>query len=94
MRSAATIRGWSRRRPNTRTSISTSSLAAPGDRLYLALDHLQDVQNLGTLLRTAEAMGVTGVVLPGRRSAGVTPAVVNASAGGGGAPRRSPWSAT
>lgn len=59
-------------------------LAAPGathDTLYLALDHLQDVQNLGTLLRTAEAMGVTGVILPGRRSAGITPAVVNASAG-------------
>jgi 23S rRNA (guanosine2251-2'-O)-methyltransferase len=56
-------------------------LATPGDRLYLALDHLQDVQNLGTLLRTAEAMRVSGVVLPGRRSAGVTPAVVNASAG-------------
>ena len=52
-----------------------------GDRLYLALDHLQDVQNLGTLLRTAEAMGVTGVILPGRRAAGVTPAVVNASSG-------------
>ena len=60
----------------------TESKDAPGDRLYLALDHLQDVQNLGTLLRTAEAMGVTGVILPGRRSAGVTPAVVNASAGG------------
>lgn len=56
-------------------------LTATGDRLYLALDHLQDVQNLGTLLRTAEAMGVTGVLLPERRSAAVTPAVVNASAG-------------
>jgi 23S rRNA (guanosine2251-2'-O)-methyltransferase len=56
-------------------------LAAPGDRLYLVLDHLQDVQNLGTLLRTAEVMAVTGVLLPGRRSAGITPAVVNASAG-------------
>ena len=53
----------------------------PADALYLALDHLQDVQNLGTLLRTAEAMAVTGVVLPGRRAAEVTPAVVNASAG-------------
>lgn len=49
--------------------------------LYLALDHLQDVQNLGTLLRTAEAMGVDGVLLPERRSAEITPAVVNASAG-------------
>jgi 23S rRNA (guanosine2251-2'-O)-methyltransferase len=55
-----------------------TSRAAP---IYLALDHLQDVQNLGTLLRTAEAMAVTGVLLPDRRSASVTPAVVNASAG-------------
>jgi 23S rRNA (guanosine2251-2'-O)-methyltransferase len=49
--------------------------------LYLALDHLQDVQNLGTLLRTAEAMAVTGVLLPGRRAAAITAAAVNASAG-------------
>lgn len=49
--------------------------------LFLALDHLQDVQNLGVLLRTAEAVKVSGVILPGRRSAGITPAVVNASAG-------------
>ncbi len=51
------------------------------DALYLALDHLQDVQNLGTLLRTAEAMAVSGILLPDRRTAGITPAVVNASAG-------------
>ncbi len=51
------------------------------DPLYLVLDHLQDVQNLGTLLRTAEAMAVTGVLLPERRAAGITPAAVNASAG-------------
>jgi 23S rRNA (guanosine2251-2'-O)-methyltransferase len=49
--------------------------------LYLALDHLQDVQNLGTLLRTAEAMAVSAVLLPDRRAAEITPAVVNASAG-------------
>ena len=55
--------------------------AAKPDALYLVLDHLQDVQNLGTLLRTAEAMAVTGVLLPDRRAAGITPAVVNASAG-------------
>jgi 23S rRNA (guanosine2251-2'-O)-methyltransferase len=55
--------------------------AATGDALFLVLDHLQDVQNLGTLLRTAEAMAVTGVLLPERRSAEITPAVVNASAG-------------
>jgi len=49
--------------------------------LYLVLDHLQDVQNVGTLLRTAEAMAVTAVLLPDRRAAEITPAVVNASAG-------------
>jgi len=53
----------------------------PEDALLLVLDHLQDVQNMGTLLRTAEAMGVLGVILPDRRSAEITPAAVNASAG-------------
>lgn len=56
-------------------------LSVSNDPLYLILDHLQDVQNLGTLLRTAEAMAVTGVMLPDRRAADITPAVVNASAG-------------
>lgn len=49
--------------------------------LLLALDCLQDPQNFGTLLRTAEIVGVHGVVIPKRRAVGVTPAVVNASAG-------------
>ncbi|NOK62267.1 MAG: 23S rRNA (guanosine(2251)-2*-O)-methyltransferase RlmB [Chloroflexi bacterium AL-W] len=49
--------------------------------LLLMLDHLQDPQNIGTLLRTAEVIGVHGVIIPGRRAADVTPAVVNASAG-------------
>jgi len=49
--------------------------------LILILDTLQDPQNLGSLLRTAEAVGVHGVVIPGRRAAGVTPAAVRASAG-------------
>jgi len=49
--------------------------------LVLILDTLQDPQNLGTLLRTAEAAGVHGLLLPLRRAAGVTPAVVHASAG-------------
>ncbi len=47
----------------------------------LLLDSLQDPQNFGTLLRTAEAVGVHGVVLPLARSVEVTPAVVNASSG-------------
>ncbi len=49
--------------------------------LILLLDIIQNPQNLGTLLRTAEAVGVHGVVLPERRGVGITPAVVNASAG-------------
>lgn len=49
--------------------------------LLLILDHLQDPQNLGALFRTAEAMGVHGVILPDRRAARVTAAVSNASAG-------------
>lgn len=49
--------------------------------LLLLLDHLQDPQNLGTLIRTAEAAGVHGIILPDRRAARVTPAVSNSSAG-------------
>lgn len=49
--------------------------------LLLILDHLQDPQNLGTLMRTAEAMGVHGIILPDRRAAAITPAVTNSSAG-------------
>jgi 23S rRNA (guanosine2251-2'-O)-methyltransferase len=47
----------------------------------LILDVLQDPQNLGTLLRTAEAVGVHGVLLPFKHTATVTPAVVNSSSG-------------
>lgn len=54
---------------------------APDGPLYLLLDQLQDPQNVGTLLRSAEAIGVTGVLIPEHRSATITPAVVNASAG-------------
>lgn len=48
---------------------------------FLALDTLQDPQNLGSLLRTAEAVGVHGVLIPSKRAAQVTPAVVRASSG-------------
>ena len=47
----------------------------------LLLDSLQDPQNFGTLLRTAEAMGIHGIVLPLAHTVDVTPAVVNASSG-------------
>ncbi len=47
----------------------------------LILDSLNDPQNFGTLLRTAEAVGVHGIVLPLAHTVEVTPAVVNASSG-------------
>ncbi len=47
----------------------------------LILDSVQDPQNFGTLLRTAEAVGVHGVIIAERRAVGVTPAVVKSSAG-------------
>jgi 23S rRNA (guanosine2251-2'-O)-methyltransferase len=60
-------------------------LAAARERgepaFLLLLDSVQDPQNFGTLLRTAEAVGVHGVVIAERRAVGVTPAVVKASAG-------------
>jgi 23S rRNA (guanosine2251-2'-O)-methyltransferase len=49
--------------------------------LVLILDHIEDPQNVGSLLRTADAAGVTAVVLPEDRACGVTPGVVRASAG-------------
>jgi 23S rRNA (guanosine2251-2'-O)-methyltransferase len=55
-------------------------LLAAADALVVALDEVQDPQNLGAVCRVAEAVGA-GVVLPERRSAEVTPAVCKASAG-------------
>ena len=49
--------------------------------LLLALDQVQDPQNLGSICRTAECAGAAGVVIPERRAAEVTPAVCKASAG-------------
>ncbi|MGA3047255.1 MAG: 23S rRNA (guanosine(2251)-2'-O)-methyltransferase RlmB [Terracidiphilus sp.] len=56
----------------------TSSSAA---RLILALDGVEDPQNLGALLRVADGAGVDGVVLTERRSAPLSPVAVKASAG-------------
>jgi 23S rRNA (guanosine2251-2'-O)-methyltransferase len=55
-------------------------LAAP-EPLLVALDEVTDPQNLGAVCRSAECAGATGVILPERRSAEVTPAVCKASAG-------------
>jgi 23S rRNA (guanosine2251-2'-O)-methyltransferase len=49
--------------------------------LVLVLDSLEDPQNVGTLLRSAEAVGAHGVVFPTQRQAPLSPAAVKASAG-------------
>jgi len=53
----------------------------PAPRLLLALDGIEDPQNLGALLRTADASGVDGVVLTERRAAPLSSVAVKASAG-------------
>ena len=54
---------------------------AGAHRLVLALDGVEDPQNLGALLRVADGAGVDGVVLTERRSAPLSPVAVKASAG-------------
>ncbi len=49
--------------------------------LLLLVDGVEDPRNLGAVLRTAEACGVQGVLLPERHSCGLTPLAVQASAG-------------
>ena len=49
--------------------------------LYLVLDGVEDPRNLGALLRTAEATGVHGVIIPERRAVGLTESVAKAAAG-------------
>jgi 23S rRNA (guanosine2251-2'-O)-methyltransferase len=49
--------------------------------LIVALDEIQDPQNLGAIARSAEAAGASGIVIPNRRSAEVTAAAAKASAG-------------
>ncbi|MGH9590379.1 MAG: 23S rRNA (guanosine(2251)-2'-O)-methyltransferase RlmB, partial [Terracidiphilus sp.] len=53
----------------------------PRTRLMLALDGIEDPQNLGALLRVADGAGVDGVILTERRSAPLSAAAVKASAG-------------
>lgn len=61
--------------------IEGDELLAYDQALIVALDQVQDPQNLGAICRSAECAGAAGVVLPERRAAEVTPAVCKASAG-------------
>lgn len=61
--------------------VDFDEIIEPRTGTILILDHLQDPQNFGTLLRTAEATGVAGIILPHDRAVAVTPSVVNSSSG-------------
>jgi 23S rRNA (guanosine2251-2'-O)-methyltransferase len=60
---------------------SAQELLARERPLIVALDQVQDPQNLGSIARSAECAGADGLVIPERRAAEVTPAVCKASAG-------------
>jgi 23S rRNA (guanosine2251-2'-O)-methyltransferase len=61
--------------------VEGTSLLEGEQALVVALDRVQDPQNLGAICRSAECAGASGVVVPRHRAADVTPAVCRASAG-------------
>jgi 23S rRNA (guanosine2251-2'-O)-methyltransferase len=58
-----------------------AEMARKKDPLVLILDGIEDPHNLGAILRTAEAAGVDGVIIPERRAIGLTATVAKVSAG-------------
>jgi len=66
------------------TTVDLESLLARqtgGKPLFLVLDHIQDPHNLGACLRTADAAGVTAVVIPKDNSSGITATVSKVASG-------------
>jgi 23S rRNA (guanosine2251-2'-O)-methyltransferase len=61
--------------------VELEKLSARSEGLIVALDGITDPMNLGAIIRTAEALGAAGVVIPRDRSVALTPAVHKASAG-------------
>ncbi len=51
------------------------------EKIILALDGIEDPQNVGAILRTAEAAGIKSVIIPSRRSAPITSTAIKASSG-------------
>jgi 23S rRNA (guanosine2251-2'-O)-methyltransferase len=58
-----------------------TALLGDPEALVVALDQVQDPRNLGAVCRSAEAAGASGLVVPSRRAAAITPAAAKASAG-------------
>jgi 23S rRNA (guanosine2251-2'-O)-methyltransferase len=73
------VAGYFHGRPPQRLEDVLESVRPPA--LLLVLDGVQDPQNLGALIRSAEAVGADAVIAPAHRAAGLTPAAVKASAG-------------
>ncbi|MFA4016108.1 MAG: hypothetical protein RUDDFDWM_001210 [Candidatus Fervidibacterota bacterium] len=57
------------------------NFAIKSQGILLGLDHIQDPRNAGSLIRTAEAFGVAGVIMTVHRTVGITPALIKASSG-------------
>ena len=56
-----------------------------GERLFIViLDHIEDPQNLGGIIRTVNVLGAHGIIIPKDRAASVTSSVIKASAGAAG----------
>ncbi|MEM4728166.1 MAG: 23S rRNA (guanosine(2251)-2'-O)-methyltransferase RlmB [Thermoplasmata archaeon] len=69
------------RPPSTIDDIFAEAAKRKEEPFIVLLDGVEDPQNLGAIIRSAEAAGAHGIVIPERRAAGVTPAVRKASAG-------------
>ncbi len=61
--------------------LMAAALDSPGEPLIVALDSITDPRNLGAIVRSAAAFGANGVLIPERRSAGMTAAAWKTSAG-------------
>lgn len=66
---------------NSLSELITFSRSSKADPLLVMLDHVEDPHNLGAVMRTADASGVHGLILPNKRAAGVTASVRKVAAG-------------
>lgn len=64
-----------------RTAARLVERAAGSRGVLVLLDRITDPQNVGAIIRTAEALGCTGIIFPKSHAPGITPAVIKASAG-------------
>jgi 23S rRNA (guanosine2251-2'-O)-methyltransferase len=63
------------------TALINQAKAATDSPVLVALDSMTDPHNLGAIIRTAEALGVQGVIIPQRRAVGITSVVAKVAAG-------------